>query len=65
VSAGGTKGIATVTTEISAEGSDVVVTQTDSAISEPLSGEAERVRTVVISKKADGAVISERTATSA
>jgi hypothetical protein len=64
VSAGGTKGIATVTTEISAEGSDVVVTQTDSAISEPLSGEAERVRTVVISKKADGAVISERTATS-
>jgi hypothetical protein len=57
--------IGKVVTVISAVGSDdLVITQTTTALSESLSVEVERVRTVMTSEKADGVVISERTATS-
>src|SRR5262249_23691926 len=57
--------IGKVVTVISALGSDhLVITQKTTALSESRSVEVERVRTVMTSEKADGGVISERTATS-
>jgi hypothetical protein len=58
------KRIAKVVTELSAEGSDVVISQTTTAIAKPLCEATERIRTVVAKKEVAGVAISERTTTS-
>jgi hypothetical protein len=64
VSAGATKHIAKVVTELSAEGSDNVMISTTTAIARPLCEATERIKTVVWKKQVAGVVVSERTTTS-